>query len=273
MTRSGTGGALVRFPKMPATRASSLEKTGSEHKRIHCTNCPLRQRSHFRDLNEEELAFVGTFKVGELSADPSATIFSQGTHSAHIYTILDGAAFRFKILEDGRRQILNYAFPGDMVGLQSFLMGEMQYSVESLSHLRLCMFERTRMMQLFEKHPSLAYDVTWLAAREERMLDENLLSVGRRTALERIAYFLAFLYRRAEAVNLTRGTTIGLPITQRHIADTLGLSLVHTNKTLRRLADRGLARWSDNGCDVIDPDGLQELAGWDGLADVPRPFI
>ncbi|MBB4302718.1 CRP-like cAMP-binding protein [Rhodobium orientis] len=250
-----------------------MEKINSGPKRTHCIDCPLRRKSHFRDLNEEELAFVDGFKVGELSADPGATIFSQGTNSAHIYTILDGAAFRFKILEDGRRQILNYVFPGDMVGLQSFLMGEMQYSVESLSNLRLCVFERGRMMTLFEKHPSLAYDVTWLAAREERMLDENLLSVGRRTALERIAYFLAFLYRRAMAVGLADGTRLDLPITQRHVADTLGLSLVHTNKTLRRLTDRGLARWRDSSCEVLDPDGLQELAGWEGLSDTPRPFI
>ena len=250
-----------------------MEKINSGPKRTHCIDCPLRRNDHFRDLSEEELAFVESFKVGELSADPGATIFSEGSNSAHIYTILDGAAFRFKILEDGRRQILNYVFPGDMVGLQSFLMGEMQYSVESLSNLRLCVFERGRMMSLFEKHPSLAYDVTWLAAREERMLDENLLSVGRRTALERIAYFIAFLYRRAAPVGLARGTTLDLPITQRHVADTLGLSLVHTNKTLRRLADRGLARWRDSGCEVLDPDGLQELAGWERLSDTPRPFI
>ncbi len=78
------------------------------------------------------------------------------------------------------------------------------------------------------------------------MLDENLLSVGRRSAMERAAYLIAFLYSKAKAVDLIRNET-PIPVTQQHVADTLGLSIVHTNKTLRKLVDRGLIRWTDKG--------------------------
>ena len=64
-----------------------------------------------------------------------------------------------------------------------------------------------------------------------------------------------------------------IPITQQHVADTLGLSLVHTNKTLRKLSDRKLMRWQDKGCEILDADGLLELAGWEGLKKEARPFI
>ena len=112
----------------------------------------------------------------------------EGNHSAHLYTVLVGWGFRYKLLHDGRRQILNYLVPGDLIGLQGSLMGEMQHSVEALSPMLLCVFERDEVNTLYRNHPGLAFDITWIASREEQMLDENLLSIGRRTALERAAY-------------------------------------------------------------------------------------
>lgn len=105
------------------------------------------------------------------------------------------------------------------------------------------------------------------------MLDENLLSVGRRSAMERAAYLIAFLYQRAEQVGQAKASKSLIPITQQHVADTLGLSIVHTNKTLRKLADRQLIRWHDRSCEVLDPIGLADIAGWGGLNDRKRPLI
>ena len=118
------------------------------------------------------------FKRGELVAEAGSLILSEGTHSAQLFTLLSGWAFRYKTLPDGRRQILNYVLPGDLIGLQGSVIGEMQHSVEALSPVVLCVFQRTGLPDLYRNHPGLAFDITWLAAREERMLDENLLSVG-----------------------------------------------------------------------------------------------
>jgi CRP-like cAMP-binding protein len=149
----------------------------------------------------------------------------------------------------------------------------MQHSVEALSPMLLCVFEREKLHDLYRNYPSLAYDITWLASREERMLDENLLSVGRRTAIERCAYLIAFIGTRAKVVGLNGRKRVQIPITQSHVADTLGLSLVHTNKTIRKLADRGLIAWRDGGCEIIDMDGLCALAGWDGPDEGLRPLL
>ena len=238
-----------------------------------CRNCPLRKRERFRDFTATELSFVQSFKTGELAIAKGATILSEGSPSPHLYTVLSGWGFRYKFLEDGRRQILNYVMPGDIVGLQGSLMEKMQHSVEALGPMTLCVFERTRLMELYRNHSELAYDLTWIAAREEQMLDEHLLSVGRRTALERSAYLLAFLYRRARAVELLAPAKRLLPITQSHVADTLGLSVVHTNKTLRKIARRGLVRWVDRGCEVLDDDALVTIANWSGDFEAERPFI
>jgi CRP-like cAMP-binding protein len=156
-------------------------------RRVPCQHCPLRALPSFRPFTPDELEFVAGFKRGELVAEPGALILTEGAHSAHLFTLLSGWAFRYKTLEDGRRQILNYLLPGDLVGLQGSVMGQMEHSVEALSSVVLCLFQRDSLPDLFRRHPGLGFDVAWLASREERMLDENLLSVGRRSALERAA--------------------------------------------------------------------------------------
>ena len=242
--------------------------------RTPCELCPLRKRATFRDFDSTELAFVSSFKIAELSAEPGTTIIGEGQRHPQLYTALTGWGFRYKILEDGRRQILNYVLPGDLIGLQGNLMSEMLHSVEALTRMTLCTFERERLTALFQNHPSLAYDLTWIASREESILDEHLLSVGRRTALERAAYLLAFLDHRAQATGVFADETVKiLPLTQQHVADTLGLSLVHTNKTLRKLSDAGVVRWLDRGSEVLERGKLFDIAGWQPSVEGMRPFI
>ena len=257
-----------------ATVAPALPTRQSAAHKTDCGKCPLQKLPHFRGLNRGEINFLTTFKVGELAADAGATILMESTRSAHLYTVLSGWAFRYKNLADGRRQILNFALPGDLIGLQGSLLGDMQHSIEALTPMTLCMFERDRVSELYKKHSGLAYDITWIAAREERILDEHLLSIGRRSALERAAYLLAFLCVRARATGaLAKEGDADIPITQHHVADTLGLSLVHTNKTLRKLIDKKLLRWRDRGCTVLDLDGLIDIAGWQPDMQDCRPYI
>jgi CRP-like cAMP-binding protein len=242
-------------------------------RRVPCERCPLRPLPYFRDFSSQELMFVSAFKTGELLAEPGSSILSEGSHSAQLFTVLTGWAFRYKTLSDGRRQVLNYLLPGDLVGLQGSMLGQMEHAVEALTSVVLCVFQRDRLEDLYRNHPGLAFDVTWLASREERMLDEHLLSIGRRSAFERAAYLIAYLHWRAESVGLVGRQPLAIPITQTHVADTLGLSTVHTNKTLRKLADRKLIAWRDRSCVVLDAAALRGIADWQPEQDIKRPFI
>lgn len=239
-----------------------------------CERCPIRKLEVFRPFEADELEFIKTFKSGELTVDPRATILQEGTSSTHLFTVLQGWAFRYKSLPDGRRQVLNFALPGDFLGLQASLFKEMSHSVEALSQMLLCVFPRERLWELYERHPGLAFDVTWLAAREEQILDQNLLSVGRRTALERTAFLLLHLHERANAVGLAPADRFFPPLTQQHLADALGLSIVHTNKTLKRLSDRKVIRWKNRELEILDVEALREVAWWeDNEAGRVRPLI
>lgn len=238
-----------------------------------CALCPLRKRPGLREFSAEELAFVKMFKVDELRVDAGVSFLREGTHSEYLYTVLNGWGFRYKMLDDGRRQILNYALPADMVGLQGTLMHEMQHSVEALTPLVLCVFPRGKLWDLYSRLPSLAFDITWLAAREEQLIDEHLVSLGRRTALERTAFLLLHLFLRAEEASLVKNASIQFPFTQQHVADTLGMSLVHTNKTLKRLFLTNAVRWKDRVFEVVDRAALARIAGTGVNQQVPRPFI
>jgi CRP/FNR family transcriptional regulator len=208
-----------------------------------------------------------------MNAEPGTTLYLEGTNSAHLYTLLSGWAFRYKALPDGRRQILNFALPGDFLGLQASVLNEMQHSVETLTTALLCVFPRDKLWTLYTQYPSLAFDLTWLASREEQLLDEHLLNVGRRTALERVAFVLLHLYLRAEAVGLAKGDKIQFPFTQQHLADALGMSLVHTNKTIKRLLDRKIARWKGKQFEIVDRKELEKIAMFALVEKGPRPFI
>ncbi|MEW5420844.1 Crp/Fnr family transcriptional regulator [Amorphus sp. 3PC139-8] len=247
--------------------------TRSSGYRTPCTACPLRNLNCFRDFGQNELAFVNDFKRGELAVDPGAVIVQEGTASPHLYTVLDGWAFRYKTLPDGRRQILNYALPGDFIGLQTSVFDLMDHGVEALTSMVLCLFPRDELMTLFERQPSLAYDVTWLSAHQERLLDAQLLTVGRRNALERAAFVVWHLFHRARQLGRADKGRIAFPITQQHLADTLGLSLVHTNKTLKRLRMSDTIRWSERWLEVHDEERLMALAKVEALEDRPRPLL
>jgi CRP/FNR family transcriptional regulator len=241
--------------------------------KVPCSRCPLRKVDCFRDFNDKEIEFVAKFKQGELTIGSGAPIILEDSNSPHLYTVLEGWAFRYKTLPDGRRQLLNYVLPGDLVGLQSSVFDVMSHGIEALSDMLLCVFPRDKIWTLFSDHPSLAYDVTWLASREERLLDEHLLTVGRRTAIERVAFVLWHLYKRARSVGLVSGRKLELPLTQQHLADTLGLSLVHTNKTLRKLRDSGSIGWEDRVLEVRDQDKLLDIAQAEDFDEPPRPFL
>jgi len=238
-----------------------------------CAKCPLRRLEIFRKFSAEELAFVSFFKSGELVLEAGSTIFSEGTNSPHLYTVLSGWAFKYKTLEDGRRQVLNFALPGDFIGLQASILDVIGHSIEALTDVTLCVFPREKLWSLYEKHTGLAFDVTWLGAREESILGDYLLTVGQRRANERIAFVLLHLFHRARQLGLAKGNAVALPITQELLADTIGFSLVHTNKTLKQLRRLGAFKWTGSTFEVVDEAKLEALVGTAGSIGGVRPFI
>lgn len=241
--------------------------------KLDCAFCTLRKRKMFHELSPEELEFMRTFKVGEEDVPARATILSQGQTSPVLYTVLEGFGTRSILLEDGRRQVVNFVFPGDFLGLQAAIMGEMQHSIAATTPMRLCVFRRSRLWELFRDRPDRAFDLTWIAAVEEHFLGETIATLGQRDALERMAWALARIWRRLVALGLQADGLVPLPFRQNELADALGLSVVHTSRTLATLRRRGLLTWSRGKLCVADIEALTALAGLATEAEVRRPLM
>ncbi|MEM9794908.1 MAG: Crp/Fnr family transcriptional regulator [Pseudomonadota bacterium] len=224
-----------------------------------CETCPLRRQNLFTKMSDEEVRQTQRFKVGELTIEPGTPLLTEGAHSAQLFTVMSGLGLRYKTLENGRRQVTTFVFPGDLIGLQAVVMGEMSHSVEARSRMRLCVFDRSTLWDFFKTSPARSYDLTWLAASEEHFLGEALATVGQRNAEEAVAWALVRLWVRGMALNLVDSSGMPLPFRQQDLADALGLSLVHTNKTLAKFRERQLATWRDGKLSVTDLEILARI--------------
>ncbi|SFE62070.1 cAMP-binding domain of CRP or a regulatory subunit of cAMP-dependent protein kinases [Paracidovorax wautersii] len=226
-----------------------------------CEDCGLRRSPAFTPASAAELETIESLRSGSLSVPAGGTLIRERQLNARLYTLYSGWAMRYKTLSDGRRQILNFLLPGDLAGLQQQFGEVSSHGVEAITDCHFCLFEDDALWSLYREHARMGYDVTWLAAREESLVDENLLTTGRRSAPERVAMLLMQLHRRLERLGLTAADgSAPFPINQQHIADALGLSLVHTNKTLRRLAQMGLHELSGGRLRILNARVLARIA-------------
>ncbi|MEQ6249291.1 Crp/Fnr family transcriptional regulator [Sulfitobacter sp. HNIBRBA3233] len=238
-----------------------------------CKYCPLNRKDSFQKLSKEAIDYMQKFKVGELAVDPGTPILMQGSNAPQLFTALSGMGIRERHLATGEKQVINFVFPGDFIGLQAGLLGEMGHSVEARTQMRLCVFNRSEFYTFFKNHPERAFDLTWLAAMEEHFLGETLATIGQRSALQAIAWAMVKIFQRGSALGMVHNNTMELPYTQRDVADALGLSLVHTNKTLGKLKDRQLASWSDRSLQINDLQALADVAVTELRPARKRPFI
>ncbi len=240
---------------------------------LTCYECALRGCGVFKPVSPDELRTINDMKKEHVMLPAGAAIIRAGEESPELYTLYSGWAFRFKTLPDGRRQTLSFLLPGDLLGLQAAMFDAAEHGIEACTQVQLCRLPRRDVWALFSQMPGLAFDVTWLGAREESIVDENLTSVGRHTAVERVAALIVMLYKRMKALGQVKDDTFDFPLTQQHIADALGLSLVHTNKTLARLRRMGMFSLANGSLTLSKRRALEGVAQYFDEEIAQRPLI
>ena len=238
-----------------------------------CANCPLRKLDIFEDLTPDEVSFMQRFKHGELKIDAGTPVLMEGSNSPQLFTALKGMGTRYKILPNGRRQVVNFVLPGDFIGLQAGVMGEMKHSVEATTPMVLCVFDRKELFNLYKSQPSRAFDLTWAAAVEEHFLGEALTSVGQMDGMQRMCWGLLRFFKRCEALGLVDRDRCPFPYRQQDLADALGLSLVHTNKTLMKLRDRQILSIQNGLLAMMNLDRIAEMTPLQPDIAEKRPLI
>lgn len=193
----------------------------------------------------------------------NADLVTQGETIQEGFVLLDGWAARYKTLPDGRRQILSFLAPGDLEGLFAAVSPYATYSVASLTRVSVAGFPPEAVTDVMARSPRLGAALAWAAAREHEIMAEHLVSVGRRSAQERVAHLFLELWARLRVRGLANGKRLSVPMTQVTIADTLGLSVVHVNRTLKQLARDGLLETRRDEVTILDSKRLQDIAGFD----------
>jgi CRP-like cAMP-binding protein len=177
--------------------------------------------------------------------------------------ILEGHAFRYKMLDEGKRQILSFHIAGDIPDLQSLHLDVMDHGLTTLCASKVAFIPHKVLRPFLHAHPRVA-DAFWRDTLvDAAIFREWVANVGRRTAFGRLAHLLCESFTRMKSVGLAESQSFEMPVTQEQLGDATGLSAVHVNRTLTDLRDQGLVELSRHRVIVKDWQGLQDAAGFD----------
>lgn len=230
---------------------SPLTLCPNGHSIIECSHCSVRSLSVCSALDTDELEALDKLSR-HVGFDARSTLFEQDEMSDSVFNITAGSVRLYKLLPDGRRQIVGFALPGDFLGLS--MSDRNAFSADALTAVSACQFSRNAFSDLLDEKPHLLRRLHSMASHELSLAQDQMVILGRRTAEEKVAAFLMGLRKRWSRID---GSTVHvpLPMTRQDIGDFLGLTVETVSRMLTKLArEKAL---------VIVPDGVR-------LLDVPR---
>lgn len=194
------------------------------------------------------------------SGNPGERLVSSDEYSKDLLVLREGWAYRFSTLSGGRRQILDFLLPGDLFSFTSVFDGRPNYSVDALTEVRVLRLLRTEVKRQLALSPKL--QERWIegVAHQARIADELLVSLGRRTAEERVGYLILQLMRRMSGKGLANERRCFFPLKQPHIGDALGIRSEHVCRMISRFRKRGILELSNGYLEIFDLDGLERIA-------------
>ncbi len=199
-----------------------------------------RKLGAFVALPETELTVLDDLHRRRRTFVAGRDMVLQGQSDQSAFILASGWACSYKLQASGSRQIVDFQVPGDFLGLRSILFRTADHTIEPITKVEASEIHARDLLDAFSQTPRLATAVLWAASRDEAMVVEHLVSIGRRDALERTAHFLLELGARLKLVGLATKDGFDCPLSQYMLADALGLTAVHVNRVLRQLREDGL---------------------------------
>ncbi|CAA2099330.1 Nitrogen fixation regulation protein FixK [Methylobacterium bullatum] len=188
---------------------------------------------------------------------PRVDLITEGEAPENVHLILDGFACRYKVLPDGQRQIMADLIPGDFCDLNVFILDQMDHNIGTISQCQVVDIPRRSIDEITAKHPNITRAFWWCALVDEAVLREWLVNIGGRAPNQRIALIMCELLMRLEAVGQVSDNSFTFPFTQNDLADSMGLSNVHVNRTIRELKTLGLISLKQRILTIHDADRLK----------------
>jgi len=205
------------------------------------------------------MRFLRSRKAPSVTAKRATTSPAKASPTV-VRLLVSGWACRYNDLPDGRRQIVGFFLPGDFCDFNIYILSELDHSIGALTALRYYEIQPEQFQVVIEQRPHLLRALLWNEMVSSGIQREWLLSIGQRSPFERLARLFVELYYRLKAVRLAAGLRFDLPITQNHLAEANGLSLVHLDRTLQEMRREGLIELADRQLRIIDLDRLKRAA-------------
>ncbi len=222
-----------------------------------------RKLGAYVGLTAAELTILDGFHNRKRRFPVGKDLVYEGQCNQCAYVLASGWACSYKLLPNGLRQIVDFQIPGDFLGLRSVLFRTADHNVEPVTPIEASELTADDLLSAFTATPRLATAVLWATSRDEAMVVEHLVGIGRRDAGQRTAHFLLELGARLKLVGLATNAGFDCPLSQSLLADALGLSAVHINRVLRQLREDGFLTFQKGRVAFDDLPGLIEFADFD----------
>lgn len=214
-------------------------------------------------LDESDREALDRLGARQVPVPAGNDLIVEGEPIRQVVILERGWACRYVLLEDGRRQILQLLVPGDHVGESGAVFAHADHSIATLTPARVLVFPVEALRALASRHVRLRVALEWSKFRDRSMIHARLIDIGRRSASQSMAHLILELYHRLRLVGAAGENCFALPLTQETLADALGLTMVHVNRTLRQLRADGLVDLKNGLLTIRDRERLTELAGFD----------
>ncbi len=215
-----------------------------------------------RSLGPSDLAVVEAMTRREVSLLPNRQIVGEGEIGLGLYMLTEGWAFRYRQVGERGRQIVDFLLPGEIIGLQASLLGVLEHSVRSLTSVRLKSYDPRLIAEAFEKSPALALRFARYVSAEAARSDALISAIGCCDAVQRLAFLMFSLYQRQSRNRVVDPRNCTFPLRRQHLADALGLTGAHVNRTINRLKSDGVVSINGRQLAIHDLPRLSELAGF-----------
>lgn len=220
--------------------------------------------SRVAPLSVEDLALLDRLISRPVRFNSGRNVISQGEPPDYVNVVVSGWVARYKLLGDGRRQIMGLMLPGDVCDLHAFVLRAMDHSLAAVGPAEVALLPRREVAAILDARPTLTAALWWSSLQNEAILREWITSLGRRDAYRRAAHLFFELYTRLSVAGVPVDEPgFEFPLTQTDLSDALGLSVVHVNRVLQRLREEGLIALRRGRLVILDPNALAQAADFD----------